>query len=134
MNVLRLEATTDPFGLDAVLVSVDGNRLYRKEAYGPPIETARLHLQGVLAVGDNVWGDPEVFDDGRVPIACCGCGLPECDSLLVRVVVTGDEVLWRDLGQYREFDGPRSGVVPDSPLRFDRDDYEAEIERVLGRT
>lgn len=129
---LRLEPTTDPFGLDAVLVYVDGEPLYRDTAYGPPLRAAHLHLRGVLAEGDQMWGDPEVFDDGRVPIAACGCGLPQCDSLLARILVSQDEVVWSDLGQYRDFDGPREGRVPEGPLRFDREDYEAEIERVVA--
>jgi hypothetical protein len=131
VNILHLERTTDPFGLDAVIVHVDGERLYRESVYGPPLEIARLHLQGVLASGDGLWGDTDEFDDGRVPIAACGCGIPGCDALVARIVVEHDRVVWTDIGQYRDWEGQREGRVPVGPLVFDRDQYESELDRVI---
>jgi hypothetical protein len=113
---------------DEALAFADG-----EDCVNPPVRVARSHLLGQLA-DDISWGDAWLFDDGRVPLVACACYEPGCESIVVRITLTADEVIWTDVVQRQppNSSGRKQDRAPLGTFRFDRSEYEQEIARVLG--
>ncbi len=61
-----------------------------------------------------------VEDDGRVrTLACGGCGMDECATLLVRIEANDDQVIWSEIGK-------NTGEV--GPFTFNRQQYEKALD------
>jgi hypothetical protein len=85
-------------------------------------ETAKVGLQGLSN-----------FRNSKIMLLGCTCGIDECWPLLARVEMTETSVIWRDFEQpYRSENHPNpwdySGF---GPFVFDRNAYQAELEKLL---
>jgi hypothetical protein len=69
---------------------------------------------------------------GSTPVAVLGCECGElgCWPLHARIVVTDDEVTWRDFQQPHRAQRDYSGL---GPFTFDRGDYERAVQEVVDR-
>jgi len=136
MDAFRLVIEDDGlFWPRSAVIYVNGRRLYdlARAASSDPDEEWVAPPPGVvlppsrqLLGGEDVWEDPResFFEDGRVAVGACGCSFPGCDSLLVRIEVNDDEVLWHD---FRRHNRPSMRYTGLGPFRFDRTVYEAAL-------
>ncbi len=66
------------------------------------------------------------FEEGRLPVLGCACGIVDCWPLLVRIESSAESVVWRDFRQgFRDWPYGKLG-----PFRFERGEYEAEVDRI----
>lgn len=82
--------------------------------FGPPLAHHYLARRGAP------------FESGRLPVLGCACGIVDCWPFLARIVVDEDFVVWEDFSQGREAEC----YAALGPFRFDRGEYEAELERI----
>ena len=120
-------------------IYVNGRRLYElarsaasepdPEWVAPPPAVVLPPSQQLLG-GEDVWEDPRgsYFEEGRVAVGACGCSFPGCDSLLVKIEVSDDEVVWHD---FRRHNRPSVTYVGLGPFRFDRVAYEAALHAAV---
>jgi hypothetical protein len=117
------------------VIYVNGRRLYDlacgaasepdPEWIAPPPAVVLPPSQQLLG-GEDVWEDPRAsfFEEGRVAVGACGCSFPGCDSLLVKIDVGDDEVVWHG---FRRHNRPSVTYVGLGPFRFSRQAYEAAL-------
>jgi hypothetical protein len=96
------------------------------EDWLPPPPEVVLPPSRQLLGGPETWEDPNEpwFGDGRVAVGACGCSYPGCDSLLVKIDVSDDDVVWHD---FRRHNRPSVTYADRGPFRFNRSDYEAAV-------
>jgi len=88
-----------------------GLPIYRS---GPPLANHYLARRG------------ELFEDGRLPVLGCSCGVVHCWPFLARIEANAESVVWRDFRQgFRDWSYDQLG-----PFRFERGEYEAEVDRI----
>src|SRR5947208_2731170 len=113
MTLLALRVNNEP--LDDLVMAAgasDQGWMY------PPVRLVDgEHLFG----GEDEW-DRDDFDDGKVPILSCGCTLPGCDAVLVRITRVGETIMWSDFEVYRE-----ESPLPLGPFIFDAAAYEQAL-------
>lgn len=142
MDVLELVIEDDgPFWPRSAVIYVNGRRLYdlAREAASEPDQEWVAPPPGVvlppsrhLLGGDDVWEDPResLFAEGRVAVGACGCSFPGCDSLLVKIDVSDDEVVWHD---FRRHNRPAVTYAGLGPFRFERQVYEAALRAAAAK-
>ncbi len=57
-------------------------------------------------------------------MGACGCSFPGCDSLLVKIDLSDDGVVWHD---FRRHNRPSVNYDGLGPFRFDRQEYEIAL-------
>jgi hypothetical protein len=124
----------------SAVIYINGRRLYdlSREAASEPEEewvapppTVVLPPSQQLLGGADVWEDANEpwFEEGRVAVGACGCSFPGCDSLLVKIDVTDEEVVWHD---FRRHNRPSVSYESLGPFRFDRQQYEAALREAAA--
>lgn len=87
---------------------------------------APLPRRLTLLPSRNLLGEPGRVDlldtSGKSPLLCCTCGVFECASVLVRIAVDGEHVIWSDFERHR-----RPHWHYDLAFAFDRTSYEAQL-------
>ncbi len=91
-----------------------------------PEGLAGIRVDGLELARDRLLGVARDWpDDGQILLLDCPvCGIEGCDRVTATVDIGGDRVVWRE---FRAFDGPVSGLR----FTFDREAYEAEVNRAL---
>ncbi|MCA1696973.1 MAG: hypothetical protein LC749_20895 [Actinobacteria bacterium] len=129
MDIFQLQIEDDGlFWPRSAVILVNGSRLYdlahdaasepEPEWVAPPpavVLPPSRHLLG----GPDVWEDAKetYFEEGRVAVGACGCSFPGCDSLLVKIDLSDDGVVWHD---FRRHNRPSVNYDGLGPFRFDR--------------
>lgn len=71
-----------------LLEMLRGEKLFKYETAG------ELHR----GITNREYNDSILEEDGRSIIFCCNCGMPQCDSISVKIEIAEDSVIWKDFG------------------------------------
>jgi hypothetical protein len=139
VNVLELRPCVQSVGyvsVGYVDIFIDGRLLVdavREIEIGYDREIAGLYMglpfDVVMPPSRHLLGEPAAWygDDGRSALLVCDCSEPDCWSLQTSIEVGADEIRWASITQPHR---PPWRYDQLGPLRFQREQYEAELRRL----